>query len=104
MQDPQARTAHIVNHMLDADGNRDFSASVPGTRLCGDITYLKTGEGWLYLATVIDLCTGMIIGWNIADHMRASLCTEALAMARDHGYMDSDQAIYHSDRGVATTS
>ncbi|WP_157691315.1 IS3 family transposase [Brevibacterium sandarakinum] len=63
VQDPQARTAHIVNHMLDADGNRDFSASVPGTRLCGDITYLKTGEGWLYLATVIDLCTGMIIGF-----------------------------------------
>lgn len=104
VQDPQARTAHIVNHMLDADGNRDFSASAPGTRLCGDITYLKTGEGWLYLATVIDLYTGMIIGWNMADHMRASLCTAALAMARDHGYIDSDQAIYHSDRGAQYTS
>ena len=46
VQHPQANTAHILNHMLDADGNRDFSSQVPGTRLCGDITYLRTGEGW----------------------------------------------------------
>lgn len=104
VQDPQANVAHIGNHMLDEEGNRDFSSSVPGARLCGDITYLKTEEGWLYLATVIDLCTGMVIGWNMDDHMRASLCIEALVMARDHGYMDSDQAIYHSDRGAQYTS
>lgn len=103
-QDPQARTAHIENHMLDADGKRDFSAAVPGTRLCGDITYLKTGEGWLYLATVIDLATGMVIGWNMDDHMRASLCTDALAMARDHGYLHEEGATYHSDRGAQFTS
>jgi hypothetical protein len=52
--------------MLDENGKRDFSSEVPGTRLCGDITYLNTGEGWLYLATVIDLCTGMVIDWNMA--------------------------------------
>ncbi|MET3812201.1 SDR family NAD(P)-dependent oxidoreductase [Arthrobacter sp. UYEF3] len=96
-QDPQAKTAHIKNHMLDEDGKRDFTSTVPGTRLCGDITYLRTGEGWLYLATVIDLCTGMVIGWSMADHMRAELCTEALAMARDHGRLASDGAIFHSD-------
>lgn len=59
--DPAARTGHIKNHMLDADGKRDFTATVPGTKLVGDITYLKTGAGWLYLATVIDLATRMVI-------------------------------------------
>jgi putative transposase len=53
--DPGARTEHIKNHMLNADGKRDFTSTIPGTRLCGDITYLRTGSGWLYLATVIDL-------------------------------------------------
>lgn len=103
-QDPQAKTAHIENHMLDANGKRDFSSEVPGTRLCGDITYLKTGEGWLYLATVIDLCTGMVIGWNMDRHMRTELCTGALAMARDHGYLHADGAVFHSDRGTQYTS
>lgn len=64
VQDPQAKAAHIRNHMLDQDGKRDFTSSVPGPQLCGDITYPRTGEGWLSLATVIDLCTGMIIGWQ----------------------------------------
>ncbi|MET3811477.1 transposase InsO family protein [Arthrobacter sp. UYEF3] len=103
-QDPPAKTAHIRNHMLDEDGKRDFTSTVPGTGLCGDITYLRTGEGWLYLATVIDLCTGMVIGWSMADHMRAELCTEALAMARDHGRLAGDGAIFHSDRGSQYTS
>ncbi|WP_456505924.1 IS3 family transposase [Arthrobacter sp. UYCu723] len=103
-QDPQAKTAHIRNHMLDENGQRDFTSTVPGTRLCGDITYLRTGEGWLYLATVIDLCTGMVIGWSMAGHMRASLCTDALAMARDHGRLAADGAVFHSDRGSQYTS
>lgn len=103
-QDPQAKTAHISNHMLDENGKRDFTSEAPGTRLCGDITYLRTGEGWLYLATVIDLCTGMVIGWSTADHMRAELCTAALAMARDHGYLPDDGAVFHSDRGSQYTS
>lgn len=104
-QDPQAKTAHISNHMLDANGKRDFSSTVPGSRLCGDITYLRTGEGWLYLATVIDLCTGMVLGWSMADHMRAQLCTEALVMARDHGHLSMfEELIFHSDRGAQYTS
>lgn len=78
VQDPQAKTAHIENHMLDAQGKRDFTSTVPGTRLVGDITYLRTGEGWLYLATVIDLFSGVVVGWSMAGHMRASLCTAAL--------------------------
>ncbi|WP_442858655.1 IS3 family transposase [Arthrobacter sp. 9V] len=104
VQDPQAKTAHIENHMLDAKGNRDFTSTVPGTRLVGDITYLRTGEGWLYLATVIDLFSGMVIGWSMAAHMRASLCTAALQMARNHGHLTGTSVVFHSDRGTQYTS
>jgi putative transposase len=83
---------------------RDFSTGgSPGARLVGDITYLKTGEGWLYLATVIDLATRMVIGWQIADHMRTSLVTDALQMAIDAGQLEAD-AIFHADRGTQYTS
>jgi putative transposase len=69
------------------------------TRLIGDITYLKTGEGWLYLATVIDLATRMVVGWQLATHMRTSLVVEALQMALDARLVRPD-AIFHSDRGT----
>jgi putative transposase len=104
LQDPQAKTAHIENHMLDDQGKRDFSSTEPGTRLVGDITYLSTGEGWLYLATVIDLFSGMVIGWSMAGHMRASLCTAALQMARNHGRFAEHSVVFHSDRGTQYTS
>ncbi|QIM16220.1 IS3 family transposase [Leucobacter insecticola] len=103
--DPAARTAHIRNHMLDAFGNRQFTADVPGQRLCGDLTYLRTDEGWLYLATVIDLFNGEIIGWRADTHMRTSLVIDALVMARDHGRVDtSGEVVFHSDRGAQYTS
>ena len=102
--DPAARTEHIKNHMLDADGNRDFTSTVPGTKLVGDITYLKTGSGWLYLATVIDLATRMVVGWSMASHMRTELIIDAITMARDHGRLHPDGAIFNSDRGSQYTS
>jgi transposase InsO family protein len=104
LQDPQAKTAHIENHMLDDQGKRDFTSALPGTRLVGDITYLRTGEGWLYLATVIDLFSGMVVGWAMAEHMRASLCTAALRMARNHGHLAGLAVVFHSDRGTQYTS
>jgi putative transposase len=83
---------------------RDFAAGgLPGARLVGDITYLKTGEGWLYLATVIDLATRMIVGWQLATHMRTSLVVDALQMAIDARLVVPD-AIFHSDRGTQYTS
>jgi transposase InsO family protein len=82
---------------------RDFTATAPGTRLVGDITYLKTGEGWLYLATVIDLATRMVTGWQLASHMRTSLVTDALTMAISHGHIQPG-AVFHSDRGAQYTS
>jgi putative transposase len=82
---------------------RDFTAAGPGQRLVGDITYLRTGEGWLYLATVIDLATKMVTGWQLAEHMRTSLVTGALAMAITHGRVRPG-AIFHSDRGCQYSS
>jgi putative transposase len=86
---------------------RDFTAGpdggTPGERLVGDITYLKTGEGWLYLATVIDLATRMVVGWQMTTHMRTSLIVDALQMADDAGHVRRD-AIFHSDRGTQYTS
>jgi putative transposase len=84
---------------------RDFdpASSAPGERLVGDITYLRTGEGWLYLATVIDLATRMVVGWQMATHMRTSLVTDALQMAIDGGHVAPDTT-FHSDRGTQYTS
>jgi transposase InsO family protein len=82
---------------------RDFTAKAPGQRLVGDITYLRTGEGWLYLATVIDLATRMVTGWQLADHMRTSLVADALDMAITHGHAQPG-AVFHSDKGTQYTS
>jgi transposase InsO family protein len=76
---------------------------VPGTVLVSDITYLRTSRGWLYLATVIDLTTRMVVGWRMADHMRASLVVEALEMAYRSGRV-AGGAIGHSDKGAQYTS
>lgn len=82
---------------------RDFTASAPGQRLVSDITYLRTGQGWLYLAVVIDLATRMVVGWQLATHLRTSLVTDALSMAIDAGHVQPD-AIFHADRGTQYTS
>ncbi|ARU39596.1 hypothetical protein IPC1241_18725 [Pseudomonas aeruginosa] len=82
---------------------RNFTPPVPTTYLCGDITYLRTGQGWMYLATVIDLSTRMITGWQVADRMTSQLVIDALDMAHRSGYV-AGNAIFHSDRGAQYTS
>lgn len=77
---------------------RDFTATSPGTKLVADITYIRTWQGWLYLATVIDCATKACIGYAMADHMRTPLVVEALDMAADR--YDITGAIFHSDRGT----
>ena len=77
---------------------RDFTSDTAGTKLVGDITYLRTSEGWLYLATVIDLHSRMVVGWAMAEHMRTELISAALRMAHTHGHL-APGAIFHSDRG-----
>ena len=64
----------------------------------GDITYLRTTGGFIYLAVVIDLCTRMVVGWSIRDSMRAGLVVAAPGMARSRGYV-AGGAISRSDRG-----
>ncbi len=83
--------------------HRDFTSPVPTYKLVGDITYLRTGQGWLYLATVIDLCTRMVVGWALSDRMTADIAVSALASAKARGYV-AEGAIFHSDKGAQYTS
>jgi len=78
---------------------RSFQQELPNQAWAADITYVPTAQGWLYLAAVIDLCSRKIVGWAMADHLRAELCTEALEMAlKRRGPREG--LIHHSDRGV----
>lgn len=82
---------------------RDFTANRPGVKLVGDITYIRTWQGWLYLATVIDCFNREVIGYAMADHMRTELVTDALDMAvRNHAL--EPRCIMHTDRGTQYTS
>jgi transposase InsO family protein len=83
--------------------NRDFTAQIPGQKMVGDITYIPTWEGWLYLATVIDCATRKVAGWAMADHYRTPLITEAITMAARNMDLPAD-AVFHSDRGSNYTS
>lgn len=82
---------------------RDFTAPAPGVKLVGDITYVRTWEGWLYLATVIDCFSRKVIGWAMAEHMRASLIADALDMAATNTTF-APGVIFHSDRGTQYNS
>jgi transposase InsO family protein len=84
---------------------RDFTANAAAvnSRWCGDITYIATWEGWLYLATVIDIASRRVVGYAMADHLRTELVSGALAnavAARD----PAPGVIFHSDRGCQYTS
>jgi putative transposase len=82
---------------------RDFTAGRPGEKMVGDITYIWTWEGWLYLATVIDCATRKIIGWAMDDNYKTPLITEAIRMAARN--LDLPEgAVFHSDRGSNYTS
>ena len=72
------------------------------TAWCGDITYVRTWEGWLYLATVIDLASRKVVGFAMADHMRADLVCDALEMALEQRQPEPG-VTFHSDRGSQYT-
>lgn len=78
--------------------NREFTVHAPDRVYVGDITYLPTGEGWLYLAMVLDLCSRAVVGWSMADHMRAELVNQALTMAICQRQPTAG-LIMHTDRG-----
>jgi putative transposase len=82
---------------------RAFTAEQANEKWCGDITYVKTWEGWAYVATVIDLFSRAIVGYAVDDHMRTSLVTDALDMAIANR-KPGKGVIFHSDRGTQYTS
>ena len=83
--------------------NRDFTAERPGQKMVGDITYIPTWEGWLYLATVIDCATRKIVGWAMDDNYKTPLITAAVKMAARNLSLP-EGAVFHSDRGSNYTS
>jgi putative transposase len=98
LTDADARPAPIPDLV-----RRDFTATEPGTKFVGDITYIPTWEGWAFLATVIDCHTKEVIGWAIDDNYKTPLITAAITMAARNG-RTAPKAIFHSDRGSNYTS
>ena len=92
------RPNHVLNHL-----DRDFSAHKPNVKWVTDITYVRTGEGWLYLAVVIDLFEGLVVGWSMSRTMEKQLVIQAVLMALWQK-RDSGAVILHSDRGSQFTS
>ena len=92
------RPGDVVNHL-----NRDFSASDTNSKWVTDITYVRTGEGWLYLAVVVDLCHGQVVGWSMSHRMETQLVIQAVLMAlwQKKSRMP---VILHSGRGSQFTS
>lgn len=83
--------------------NRDFTAEKPGQKMVGDITYIPTWQGWLYLALVIDCATRKIVGWAMDDNYKTPLIIDAIEMAARN--LDLPEgAVFHSDRGSNCTS
>ncbi|WYJ39267.1 IS3 family transposase [Bradyrhizobium sp. 2S1] len=82
---------------------RNFTATAPNRIWLADITYIETDQGWLYLATVMDLYSRRIVGWAMADHLRAELPLAALRMAVS-AQRPGAGLIHHSDRGVQYAS
>jgi len=89
----------IAPNLLD----RQFDVTVPGTRFAGDITYIWTLTGWLYLAVVMDLCGRRIVGWAMSDSPDTDLVRRALRLSLAHRN-DQEPLMFHSDQGCQYTS
>jgi putative transposase len=83
---------------------RDFTASAPDRRWVADITYVETASGFAYTSFVTDLFARKIVGWQVADHLRAGLALDALEMAIWSRNTAGGDLVHHSDRGVQYTS
>lgn len=85
---------NIAPNLLD----QDFSAEAPNQKWAGDISYIWTGEGWLYLAVILDLYSRRVIGWAVSNRMKRDLAIRALDMAVAFR-QPPDGCIHHTDRG-----
>jgi putative transposase len=99
-------TRRNPNDQLASDlVERDFTAEKPDELWVGDLTYIWTNEGWLYLASVLDVFSRRLLGWSLAEHMMTELCLDALrkaAATRQRAHFDG--TIFHSDHGCQYTS
>jgi transposase InsO family protein len=100
---PRTTDSNHACPVAENELDRQFTAELPNQKWAVDITYIPTGEGWLYLAGVIDLCSRKIVGWSMADHMRTDLVSDALKMAVTRRRPD-EGLLHHSDRGVQYAS
>ena len=92
------RPDDVRNHLA-----RDFSAPQPNTKWVTDITYVRTAEHWLYLCVVVDLYSGIVVGWSMSSRQERQLVIQAVLMALwQRG--DRSPVILHSDRGCQFTS
>lgn len=102
---PYKRTTDSKHNDDVADNllERDFAVDAPNKAWATDITYVRTWEGWMYLAVVIDLFSRRVVGWATAAHMRTELALDALSMALGRRVPDAG-LLHHSDRGSQYTS
>lgn len=94
----EQRPGNIRNHL-----ERDFTADEAGTKWVTDITYIRTGEGWLYLTVVVDLFCGQVVGWSMSGRMDRQLVIQAVLMALWQR-KSKESVVLHSDRGSQFTS
>jgi putative transposase len=98
-----ATTVHADEATIPDLVARDFTAAAPGVKLVGDITYISTWQGWVYLATVIDCYSKAVIGWSMSDSLHTDLVCAAIDAAADYIDLQPD-CVFHSDRGSQYTS
>jgi putative transposase len=96
---PQTTDSHHDHAIADNTLDQKFVADAPNQKWLCDITYIPTDEGFVYLASVLDVFSRRIVGWQIADHLRTQLCLDALKMAIASRKPDAE-LLHHSDRGV----
>ena len=94
----QGERSHSIPDLVD----RDFTAESPDELWVADITYVPTEAGFLYLAVVLDAFSRRVVGWAMADHLRAELVLDALDMAAQQ--RNSEETIHHSDQGCQYTA
>jgi len=96
---PRTTDSRHARPVADNRLRRDFAAPAPNRKWLADITYVPSGEGWLYLAAVLDTFSRKIVGWSMADHMETALVSDALKMALQHRRPVGAKLLHHSDRG-----
>ncbi len=94
--DKAARPADLVE--------RRFVASRPNQLWVTDVTYARTWEGFVYVSFILDVFSRMIVGWQLADHLRTDLVLDALEMAIWRRDLTAGDLVHHSDRGCQYTS